>query len=525
MAARKSRKRQPTRGERNIEWIETFCRVPEGRLVGKPMTLRPWQRREILKIYDNPAGTRMAILSFGKKNGKTALVAALVLLHLCGPEAIPNTQLPSTAQSRDQASVLFGLASKMVRMNPDLKDCCTIRDSAKQIECDELGTLYKALSKEASTAHGQSPVFAVHDELGQVRGPISPLFDAIENAMSAHAAPLSIVISTQAPNDSDLLSILIDDALAGHDPKVTVSLYAADPKLDPFSVAALKQANPAFGDFQNAEEIKRIAEEARRLPSKEPTYRNYNLNQRVDKTTPFINRTVWGNCAREHLHGLRGVPVYGALDLSAVNDLTCKLYLADHGANGLEAHPTFWLPEMGLAEKSRADRVPYDIWRDQGFLQATPGPTVDYDFVAQSLAEDFDHLDIRMIAFDRWNWKHFKPALSRAGFPEHMLDGDDAVFREFGQGFASMSPAMLGLESALLNRLIAHDGHPVLTMCMANAVVTSDAAGNRKLDKSRASGRIDGAVCLVMAKALVDTAEERAPTASPWDDPNYTLGA
>ena len=182
-----------TRAERNIQWIESYCIVPEGKDIGKPVKLRPWQKADLKKIYDNPAGTRTAILSFGKKNGKSSLAACLLLLHLCGPEAIQNTQLPSTAQSREQASVLFSLAAKMARMSPDLNANLVIRDTAKQIFCPDLGTLYKALSAEASTAHGQSPIFAIHDELGQVRGPVSELYNAIENAMGAHEAPIRSV--------------------------------------------------------------------------------------------------------------------------------------------------------------------------------------------------------------------------------------------------------------------------------------------------------------------------------------------
>ena len=149
--------------------------MPEGRLVGQPVKLRPWQRDEIRKIYDNPHGTRRAIISFGRKNGKTALSAFLLLLHLCGPEARANSQLFSAAQSRDQAAILFALAAKTVRMSPELNEVVTVRDTAKQLFCGELGTLYRALSAEASTAYGLSPVFIVHDELGQVRGPRSEL--------------------------------------------------------------------------------------------------------------------------------------------------------------------------------------------------------------------------------------------------------------------------------------------------------------------------------------------------------------
>src|SRR5690606_22045729 len=178
--------------------------------------------------------TRRAIVSFGRKNGKTALAAFLLLLHLCGPEARENSQLYSAAQSREQAAILFSLAAKIVRMSPDLSQYVIVRDTAKQLACPELGTLYRALSAEASTAYGLSPVFVVHDELGQVRGPRSELYEALETASGAQESPLSVVISTQAPTDADLLSVLIDDARAGADPETKLFLYAAGDDLDPF---------------------------------------------------------------------------------------------------------------------------------------------------------------------------------------------------------------------------------------------------------------------------------------------------
>jgi phage terminase large subunit-like protein len=139
----------PSRAERNIAWIQALCRIPEGRDVGKAVVLREWQKEELRRIYDNPHGTRRAILSFGRKNGKTALSAFITLLHLCGPEARANSQLFSAAQSRDQAAILFALAAKVVRMSPDLSAVVTIRDTAKQLACQELGTLYRALSAVA----------------------------------------------------------------------------------------------------------------------------------------------------------------------------------------------------------------------------------------------------------------------------------------------------------------------------------------------------------------------------------------
>lgn len=493
MAVKKN-KANKSRGQRNIDWIERYCRVPEGRDVGKNIVLRSWQREELKKIYDNPAGTRRAIISFGRKNAKTTLAAFILLIHLVGPEMRRNGQLFSAAQSRDQAAVLFGLASKIVRMSPELSAAITIRDTVKQLFCTELGTLYRALSSEVATAFGLSPVLIIHDELGQVKGPRSELYEALETATGAQDDPLSIVISTQAPTDGDLLSILIDDATAGHDPRTVVSLYTTPLSDDPFNEASIKKANPAFGDFLNAREVMAMAADAERMPSREPEYRNLVLNQRVESSSPFVTRTIWETCGQPPLP-ITGVPVYGGLDLSEVKDLTALVLIGK--VNGVwQVHPTFWLPRDGLETKSRKDRVPYDLWMRQGHLMAAPGKSIDYEYVAAHMFQLFQTHDVRKITFDRWNFKHLKPWLLKAGFTEKTIEDR---FAEFGQGFQSMSPALRDLEGEILNKRIAHGNHPVLAMCAANAVIQVDPAGNRKLTKAKSSGRIDGMIALTEA--------------------------
>ena len=494
-----------TRAERNIAWIETYCRIPEGRDVGKPVRLREWQRTELRRIYDNPHGTRRAILSFGRKNGKTAVSSFILLLHLCGPEARPNSQLFSAAQSRDQAAILFALAAKVVRMSPDLNAVVVVRDTAKQLACPDLGSLYRALSADASTAYGLSPVLIIHDELGQVKGPRSELYEALETATGAQDNPLSIVISTQAPTDADLLSLLIEDGLTGEDPRVVVSLHTAPMELDPFSEEAIRAANPAFGDFQNAQETLAMAEDARRMPSREAEYRNLILNQRVDMNAPFISRNVWTDCAAPVVNSFAGMPVYAGLDLSEVSDLTAFVAVAPV-ESVWHVKPTFWLPGRGLADKARADRVPYDVWAREGWLQTSPGATIEYEYVAEFLWDFCQSNDVRKIAFDRWNWRHLKPWLQKSGFSDEQLE-DGVLFEPMGQGFQSMSPALRDLESAILNQRVAHGGHPVLTMCAANATVQSDPAGNRKLSKMKSHGRIDGMVALAMAMSVAGTFE------------------
>lgn len=492
-----------SRAERNIAWVERYLRVPEGRFVGKPLVMADYMREDFRVIYDNPAGTRRAILSRGRKNAKTTEAAIILLLHLCGPEAKPNSQLNSAAQSRDQAAILFSLAAKMIRLSPDLSAVTVIRDTAKQLACKDLGTLYRALSADASTAYGLSPALTVHDELGQVRGPKSELYEALETATAAQDSPLSIIISTQAPNDGDLLSILIDDALTGSDPRTVLRFDTAQEGLDAFSEDAIKAANPAFGLFMNREEVLAMSADAKRMPSRQPEFENLILNRRVAMNQPFISRVIWNECAGKVEPDTLDCEVFAGLDLSETSDLTAfvKVYRIDKTWHVI---PTFWLPKEGLFEKSRQDRTPYDVWAREGFLETTPGKSIQYEFVAARLFDEHQHHPFRKISFDRWNWKHLKPWLQRAGFTDEELEGDNAIFEQFGQGFVSMSPALRTLEGLLLNSELRHGGHPVLTMCAANATVQTDPAGNRKLSKSKSHGRIDGMVALAMAVAVAE---------------------
>jgi phage terminase large subunit-like protein len=505
-AARLDGFQQPDRDEKNdservkkiFKFIRNECRVPEGRLMGRPMRLETWQKEAIRAIYGNPHGTRRAIISMARKNGKTSFVAALLLVHLIGPEANgqENSQLYSAAQSRDQAALIFNAACKIINQNVDMRAVIKITESSKLLTNIELNIRYRALAADATTAFGLSPALCIHDELGQVRGPRSPLYEALETATGAQESPLSIIISTQAPSDQDLLSILIDDAKAAHDPHTVLQFYTAPVELDPFIEATIRIANPAFDTILNTKEVLAMAHDAKRMPAREGEYRNLCLNQRVEAEDPFISPSVWAACG-DPVGSFEGCDVYGGLDLSSVADLTALVLIARKGDMKWHVRPTFWLPSEGLVEKAAADRTPYDLWARQGHLMTTPGRTVSYDYVAVYLRKIFSDNKIARIAFDRWAFEpNLKPALTRAGMSAQFIEQH---FVPFGQGYQSMSPALRDLEQVLLDGKLVHGGHPVLTNNVMNAVVVTDEAKNRKLSKKRATGRIDGLVALTMA--------------------------
>jgi phage terminase large subunit-like protein len=500
--ARRSKLLERPSGQEVVNFIEKYLRIPDGPYAGQPLILAPWMKREIRTIYDSSVGCRRHIISTARKNSKTTLCGALPLNHLCGPSARNrrNSRLYSSAQSRDQAGLVFDAARRMVLLNDDLRQIISIKEASKTLRYDELGIEYKALSSESNTAQGLNPTFHVCDELGQVDGPNSALFEALELATGAQPDPLTVCISTQSASDADLFSTLIDDGLAGHDPHYTVSLYSALKNCALDDENAIRAANPSYDLFMNREEILAAARAAQRLPAREAAFRRYTLNQRIEEANPFVSSSVWDAC-----HGtvapLNELPVlFGGLDLSSVNDLTA-LCLVGRKADKWHTHCRFWLPEENLVEKSRADHTPFDVWARQGHLHTTPGRTIDLDFVAHELRELFRTCNIQRVAYDPWNFDYLKPSLLRAGFTDALIG---ERFHAFPQTTKAMSPALANLERLPLDRRVVHN-NPCLSMCAGHSTVRMDAAGNRALDKKRAQHKIDGMISLTMALAMAPT--------------------
>lgn len=505
-----SARKKETRGERACRFITTYCVVPEGKLIGQPIKLMPFQERFLKEIYDNPHGTHTAVLSIARKNGKTALIACILLVHLAGPEAVQNSQIVSGAMSKEQAAVVFNLAVKMVNLSPKLAERVKIFPSGKRLLGLSKNVEYRALAAEGKTAHGLSPILAILDELGQVKGPTSPFVEAIETAQGAYDDPLKIIISTQAPTDLDMLSQIID---APDDPRIVKHVYASasDTPLD--DPAGWQAANPALGVFRSLSDVEKQCAKALAIPSFEPAYRNLVRNERVEMVAPFVTRSIWeANGAAPDLKPKQ--KVWGGLDLAEVNDLCAEVLLSDKG----DVVPTFWLPEEGLRDKSKADKVPYDIWRDQGFLQTTPGKSVRYRNIAVHIRQVFNTYDVQLYGFDRHHMKFLKEWLEKVdektGLPLFSQEELDK-FVDFGQGTASMTPALRAFEEALLDGEHRHGNHPVLTMCAQNAKVVGD-SGARKFDKRTARGRIDGMVAYAMAIGVMPQKVEDGKRT--WDD-------
>lgn len=501
--ARKRRLKGTTRADRVIAWCEALT-ITSGAYAGQKLVLRPWQKAVLGRIYaagpDGRRPVRTALISCGRKAGKSTLCAALALCHLVGPEAVPRGQVVSAAADRGQATIIYNELRAFALANPEIADRLNFRDFNKSVEDAITGSTFSALSADHRKAHGLSPTVAICDEIAQWRG--RDLLDALRTGQGAHAEPLLLAISTRSPDPDNPLEELIryaeqvkDGTL--EDETFASAIFSAPVDADPWAVETWRLANPDMDEVR-LRDIEVQATQAKRLPSLEPAFRAYVLNMPVAPDERFIGPQDWDACSGTA--EARG-PCFGGLDLSSgAADLTAfSLYWPETGTLKVWA----FLPSAALDAKVREDRADYRAWQARGLVHEIPGRAIDRPWLLTWIAQRVDGLELVGIACDRWGINDVRAVLDREGI--------DLPLRPHGAGYRDVSPALTAFEGLVLEQKLRHEGNPLLRWSVANAAVDMDPAGNRKLSKERAHGRIDPLVAAVSAVGLA-AKEPAAPT-------------
>lgn len=462
---------------------------------------------------------RQALITMARKNGKTELIAALALCHLCGPESELNGQIFSAAADQEQAAQVFNAAAAMVRADPELSAWVNIIDSKLRMVHYASGSFFQALSKDSKSKHGKNASVVIYDELAQAR--TRELYDVLRTSMGARAEPLLVVISTVSPDSTSVMSELVEygrkvNAGVIKNPQFKAWIFQVPKDADPWDEANWFLANPALGDFRSIDEMRAEAALAQKMPGQEAAFRNLYLNQEVNAAGLLITPDVWQECERAFdLDKFRGRPCVGAIDLSGKNDLTA-LTLAFPDEQLVRVATWYWTPGGTMKVRGERDRVPYELWHQEGYLEVSPGKSIDYGYIAVKLGELAGKFDIRALGFDRWRIDDLIRECVDAGLEVYLSEIDDEPedlqpgirMIKHGQGFQDMSPAIDALETAMFNGQLKIMPNPVSTFCASNAVSVKDPAGNRKFDKVRSTGRIDGMVTMAMATRLVSLATQ-----------------
>ena len=487
------------KAQRAVEFIRCLKHT-KGRWRGQAFDLLPWQETIIRDVFgtvkeDGFRQYNTAYVEIPKKNGKSELAAGVALYMTCGDNEW-GAEVYGCASDRQQASIVFDVAVDMVDQCPALKKRIKPVMSVKRLVYKPTNSFYQVLSAEAYTKHGLNVHAVIFDELHSQ--PNRELFDVMtKGSGDARTQPLFFLITTAG---TDRHSVCFEqhqkaeDILCGRkaDPTFYPVIYGAEDDADWTSEEVWYRANPSLGHTIDIDKVRNACMSARDNPAEENIFRQLRLNQWVKQSTRWMQMEKWDACAFPVDEGeLLGRECYGGLDLSSSIDITAfvLVFPPRDDAEKYVFLPYFWIPEENMVRRVRRDHVPYDVWEKQGFLETTEGDVIYYGFIESFIEDLGKRFHIKEIAFDRWGAVQMVQNLEGLGF----------TVVPFGQGFKDMSPPTKRLMELVLERNVAHGGHPVLRWMMDNIFVRTDPAGNIKPDKEKSAEKIDGAVAAVMA--------------------------
>jgi phage terminase large subunit-like protein len=487
-----------------------LLRHSKGEWGGQLVRLEPWQQFIIGSVYgwlrkDGTRRFRTVYEEIPRKNGKTFMIAGVGVAALVADNE-PGTEIYSAATRKDQARLIFDEASRMVRGSPDLRGRIGVFKS--NLSIDATASKFEPLSSDERTLDGLNPNVVLIDELHKHRS--RGVLDVMDTAMGARRQPLLWIITTAGDDspesvyaqENDYAIKVLERAVEDDSAFVYISTIDASDRWD--DPKAWRKANPNYGISVKPDDLRRQANKAKNSPAAQVEFKRLRLNVRTSGTDQAINMDVWGrnslcppgqrpgiyNASRTEL--LRGCRFFGGLDMSTKIDLSAwvKLFPPTKPGERWSVLCRFWMPADTVADKSDRDRVQYQRWIDEGWIEPTVGNVVDYTEVMHAITDDCRTYEAASIAYDPWNITQMATALNENGFP--MI--------EFVQGIRSYTAPCKELEAMLLSDKLDHGDNPVLRWMASNLRTTKpDRNDNRMPTKGNSIGRIDGMCGLTMA--------------------------
>jgi phage terminase large subunit-like protein len=499
-----------------IAFFEEVLCLNGGAFEGARFNLLGWQAFIVGSVYgwkraDGTRRFRNAYVETGKGSGKSPLAAGIGL-HGLTADGEARAEVYAAATKKDQAMILFRDAVAMYQQSPELIKRLRpsgVGEKAWNLAYHATSSFFRPIAADQGQSGPRPHIFLV-DELHE--HPTNYVIEMGRAGFKSRRQPLLFAITNSGHDMTSpcgqyhdyalqvAAGTIQDDAFFGF----VCNLDATD---DPFEdEACWFKANPSLqeANLPGVDYLRQQVLEARGLPSKQAIVRRLNFCQWTQSEAPWLSPTVWMPAARSFsLQQFAGRRAYAGLDLSSTTDLTALTVLIEPAEAGEPWHvlPFAWVPEQNLEQRERDDKVPYTQWVRDGHLLTTPGAVISKLAVLQRLSALCETLDMQAVAYDRWRIEDLRSLASDAGITLPTMV-------EFGQGYKDMAPAIENFEAKLKGGELVHNSHPVLTWCAANAVVVEDDAGNRKLSKRKATGRIDCVLAAVMAVGIARSPDE-----------------
>ena len=478
----------PKRANHAIEFVENFCKHSKGKMGGKPFIMELWQRAMTAALFgfvhkiDGVRKYREFILIVARKNGKSAWASAIAL-YMQMADGEPGPECVSAATKKDQAKIVWSEAKRMVKKSPVLSK--RMRCLVAEIVSDFNDGVFKPLSSDSNTLDGLNVHCSVIDELHAIED--KNLYDVIVDGMTAREQPISIITTTAGTVREGIFDIKYDECeriINGYDSgeyvdeRVLPIIYELDNRKEWTDPECWAKANP--------------------LLVKNLLCKDFNIRETSNEA--WLTFEQINNTTKYDLSLLKPRYGIGGADLSTTTDLTnATVIFMLPGDSNIYVKQMYWLPEDLLEQRTKEDKIPYDIWCDLGLLRTTPGNKVHYKFVTEWFLEIQNEYDIYLpwIGYDSWSATYWVEEMKNNFGKECM----EAVI----QGKKTLSGPMKSLGADLSSKKIIYDNHPILKWCLTNTSVEVDKNNNIQPAKGNSSRRrIDGTAGLLNAYVTLE---------------------
>ena len=524
-------------GQRAVTYLRSL-KHPKSTLPGQAFQLDLWQEEIVRKVYGprDEFGNRIVrhvVMLLPRGNRKTSLGAALALLHTWGPEAVPGGEVLVAAADQKQARIAYAEAEGILHAadanlwkkgqanrGTDPRQIIRLQSYKNRIAFPN-GSILEALSNDAGTQHGRTPVFALVDELHAWKK--RELWDVIRTGLVKVPNSLLFTITTAGRGQDGIAHAVIDYARKVargdiYDPSTLPILFETGPDEDWQDEAVWRNANPGLPyGYPDMQGLRQLAREAAERPSDRDAFKQLHLNMWLDRSlSPFVDMTTYdkGNAPIDK-EALKGKPCWIGVDLGMTDDLSAVV-AAFHDPSreeGFIVLPFFFMPADNVAKRSIESGFDYALHVAEGRITTTPGNVTDYRVIEAFLRDLCEIYQVREMAFD----PHYGSML----ISNLLEDGYPAV--SFRQGWVTMGPAIKELERAILSGKFQHGNHPVLRWNFANISIQDDGKGNKSFNKSKSTEKIDGAVASAMAVARAATGQDTRSVYDTEDRPEGLL--
>jgi phage terminase large subunit-like protein len=500
----------PKRANHVIEFGENYCKHSKGKEGGKPVRLELWEKAHLATVFgfidiEGNRKYRESLLIVGKKNGKS-LLASIVGLYLLVGDNEPGPEVYAVATKRDQAKIIWGEAKRMRNKSPALRK--RIKALVAELVSDFNDGVFKPLASDSDTLDGLNVSGGLMDEIHQWKQG-KALYDIIADGTSAREQPLIYMTSTAGTIREDLYDQKYEEAervINGYfdengykDEHFIAFIYELDNRKEWIDPACWKKANPGLGTIKSLEQLTAKVKKAQANPALVKNLVCKEFNIRETSSEAWLSFEQLNNTDTFDLAELRPRYGIGGADLSSTTDLTAAAVIfMVPGDRHIYALGMYWIAEELVEQRVKEDKIPYDLWIEQGLVRTCPGNKVHAKYVTEWFLEVQNELDIYIpwVGYDSWSATYWVEEMKGTFGKESMIP--------VIQGKKTLSSPMQQLGVDLESKLVNYNNNPITKWCLANTAIEEDKNGNIQPCKtSKRTKRIDGTAALLNAYVVL----------------------